>query len=312
MSQTSDASTDSAAEMVLDFPVVPIEPAPVPSHVYRHKLPVRAWHWINAAALVTLFLSGLMIFNAHPRLYWGHYGANALGAPDPAWLEIGPNGAGQGEVRLPGAGITVPTDGILGRAEDATGTSRTRAFPYWMTLPWSYDLAGARAFHFFAAWFFGVGFLLFFLWSLVSRHASRDLTPKLKELGPRHLLHEIWEHARLRFPTGLAAARFNTLQRISYFLVILVAIPLMIFSGLAMSPAMDANWPFIVDAFGGRQTARSVHFIICWGLFAFTVVHLIMVVLAGPINEIRSMITGWFKLPPDRPAPVAQAEGAAA
>ncbi len=306
--------TDSAAplpEITLDFPIVPIAPAPLPSHVYRHRLPVRVWHWVNAVAMVGLFMSGLMIFNAHPRLYWGHYGANAAGAPDPAWLEIGPGGTGRGEVRLPGVGITVPTDGVLGRAADADGTSRTRAFPYWATLPWSYDLAGARAWHFFFGWLFGFGFLLFFLWSLASRHASRDLTPKLKELSPRHLAHEIWDHARLRFPTGLAAMRFNTLQRISYFLVILVAIPLMIFSGLAMSPAMDANWPFIVDAFGGRQTARSVHFLVCWGLFAFTVIHLVMVLLAGPLNEVRSMLTGWFKLPPDR-APAAKAEGAAA
>ncbi len=269
--------------------------------VYRHRLPVRLWHWINAAAIVTLFMSGLMIFNAHPRAYWGHYGAAATGGPDPAWIEIAPNAAGRGEVRFPGLGLAIPTDGVLGRADDADGTSRTRAFPYWLTIPWKYDLAFARGWHFFAAWVFAFGFLLFFIWALVSRHASRDLTPQLAELAPRHLLHEVADHARLRFPTGPAAARFNSLQKISYFLVVLVFVPLMIFSGLAMSPAIDAAWPWVVDMFGGRQTARSIHFIICWTLFAFTVVHLAMVVLAGPVNEVRSMITGWFRLPPDRP-----------
>ncbi len=292
----SEAVMDGRAEVAA--PVAP--PEAVPERVYRHKLPVRLWHWINAIAIVTLFMSGLMIFNAHPRAYWGHYGANAVGAPDPAWLEIGPNGAGQGEVRFPGMGIAIPTDGVFGRAADAQGTSRTRAFPYWLTLPQSYDLAAARGLHFFAAWFFGIGFLLFFIWALVSRHASRDLTPALKELSPKHLLHEVVEHAQLKFPTGLAAARFNSLQRISYFVVILIFVPTMILTGLTMSPSMDASWPWLVDLFGGRQSARSIHFIICWALFGFTIVHLLMVVLAGPVNEIRSMISGWFKLPPER------------
>ena len=287
----------------------------IPERVYRHKLPVRLWHWTNAVAIITLFMSGLMIFNAHPRAYWGHYGANATGAPDPAWIEIGPNGAGQGEIRLPGLGITIPTDGVFGRAPDAEGTSRNRAFPHWMTLPGTYELAAARGLHFFAAWFFGIGFLLFFLWALFSRHASRDLTPKLKELSPKHLLHEVVEHAQLKFPTGQAAAQFNTLQRFSYFVVILIFVPTMILTGLCMSPAMDAAAPWLVDLFGGRQSARSIHFIICWALFGFVVVHLLMVVLAGPVNEIRSMVTGWFKLPPERKPPAdaePAIEGAAA
>lgn len=288
----------------------PAAAEPLPERVYRHRLPVRLWHWVNAVAIITLFMSGLMIFNAHPRAYWGHYGANATGAPDPAWIEIGPNAAGSGEIRLPGLGITIPTDGVFGRAEDGDGVSRNRAFPYWMTLPQTYELAAARGLHFFAAWFFAFGFLIFFLWAIFSRHASRDLTPALKELSPKHLLHEVVEHAQLKFPTGLAAARFNTLQRISYFVVILLFVPTMILTGLCMSPGMNSAAPWLIDLFGGRQSARSIHFIICWSLFGFVIIHLIMVVLAGPVNEIRSMITGWFKLPPER-KPAADAEPAA-
>ena len=103
------------------------------------------------------------------------------------------------------------------------------------------------------------------------------------------------------------------MQKLSYFVVILIFVPVMILSGITMSPAMDASWPWLVDLFGGRQSARSVHFIVCWALFGFTVVHLLMVVLAGPVNEIRSMITGWFKLPKERVAePIADTEGAVA
>lgn len=282
--------------------VEPLAPPaePLPERVYRHRLPVRLWHWVNAVALIGLFMSGLMIFNAHPRLYWGHYGANATGAPDPAWLQISTNAAGEGIVHVPGVNVTLVTDGVLGRASDAEGVSRNRAFPHWITLPGTYDLAAARAWHFFFAWFFAFGLLGFMAWAFIARHASRDLAPSLKELSPAHLWHEVKDHARLRFPTGLAAARFNSLQRISYFAVIFLMLPVMIFSGLAMAPAMDASWPFVVDMFGGRQSARSVHFITCWLLFGFFLVHLAMVILAGPVNELRSMINGWFKLPPER------------
>ncbi len=295
----SALSSSDPSPPVADAPALadgaPVPPvSPVQGRlVYRHRLPVRLWHWFNLVAITGLFMSGLMIFNAHPRLYWGQFGANS----DPAWLEIGAPG-GRGQLRV--AGISVPTDGVLGRAADANGVSQALAFPHWITLPGSYDLSGARAYHLFFAWLFAVGFTLFLVWAFVARHASRDLTPGLRDLAPRHLWSELRDHARLRFPTGEAAARFNTLQRISYVVVLFLLIPGMIFSGLAMSPGMDANWPWLIDLFGGRQSARSVHFIVCWTLFAFVIVHLLMVLLAGPLNEMRSMLTGWFRLPPDR------------
>ena len=109
------------------------------------------------------------------------------------------------------------------------------------------------------------------------------------------------DHARLHFPTGDAALRYNILQKISYVGVIFVLLPLMILTGLTMSPAMDAAWPWLLDLFGGRQSARSIHFICAALLLAFIIVHLVMVLLAGPINEIGSMITGRFRVPPDQP-----------
>jgi len=78
---------------------------------------------------------------------------------------------------------------------------------------------------------------------------------------------------------------------------------LMVLTGLAMSPAMDAAWPWLLVLFDGRQSARSLHFLGAGALAAFIVVHLVMVVLAGPINELRSMITGWYRLPPERHMP---------
>jgi thiosulfate reductase cytochrome b subunit len=261
--------------------------------VYRHRLPVRLWHWLNAVAIIALFMSGLMIFNAHQRLYWGHYGAH----DDAAWLQIDDRGD-TGYLRV--GSLEIPTTGVLGLSRNADGSLNRHAFPHWLTLPGGYDLAGARRYHFFFAWFFGLGFLGFFLWTVLSRHMTRDLGVRAHDLSPRHLWDEVKDHARLRFPTGEAAARFNTLQKLSYVGVLFVLIPMMILTGLTMSPGMDASWPWLVDLFGGRQSARSLHFIACWALFAFFIVHILMVLLAGPINEIRSMITGWFRLPPDR------------
>lgn len=282
----------SDAPPVMDMSVVGAVADAAP-RVYRHRLPVRLWHWLNVVAMTGLLMSGLMIFNAHPRLYWGHYGAN----PDPAWLEIGATGE-RGYLRIGGAALD--TSGLLGRWTDGEGRIRRLAFPGWATLPGDYDLAGARRYHLFFAWWFGPAFALFLIWAALSRHASRDVAPRLAELAPRRLWHEVRNHTRLRFPSGMAAARYNSLQKISYFAVLFLLIPVMIFSGLAMSPAMDAAWPWLVDLFGGRQSARSAHFIACWLLVGFVLVHLLMVVLAGPINELRSMLTGWYRLPPDR------------
>lgn len=268
-------------------------PSGVARLVKRHRLSTRIWHWVNALALLVMLMSGLMIFNAHPRLYWGEYGANY----DYAWLEIGADGDGGW---LSVAGTRFPTDGVLGRWTDGQGVQQNLAFPGWATIPSAYDLAGARRWHLAFAWLLSLGLLLFMIRALWNRHAQRDLRPTLAELHPRHIWRELKDHVRLRFATGEAALRYNTLQKLSYFTVIFILLPLIIFTGLAMSPAMNAAWPWLLDVFGGRQSARSIHFIIAFLLVAFTIIHLVMVLLAGPVNELRSMITGWFRVPEPR------------
>jgi len=224
--------------------------------VRRHRLSTRVWHWLNALAVIVLLMSGLMILNAHPRLYWGEYGANF----DRAWLEL-------------------------------------PRFPGWLTIPSTYDLAGARRWHLAFAWLFVAGILLFLATSALNRHLWRDLVPRRSELAPAHIWADIRDHARLKFPTGEAALRYSLLQKLSYALVVFLLLPLMILSGLTMSPGMDAAWPWLLDLFGGRQSARSVHFLCAMAIAIFLLVHLIMVALAGPANEIRSMITGRFRVP---------------
>lgn len=264
-----------------------------PDLIYRQPLPVRLWHWSNALAIFVMLMSGLMIFNAHPRLYWGEYGANF----DHAWLEIGRQGA-QGYLRI--GGWQVDTTGWLGTWVDAGGTPRSRAFPYWATLPSAYSLADGRIWHLAFAWVLALGLLAYLMWSLVNGHLRRDIHITAREWRPATIWHDIREHARLRFPTGDAARRYNVLQKLAYAGVLFGLIPLMIVTGLAMSPGTDAWAPIVTELFGGRQSARSVHFLAAWGLVAFTLIHLAMMLLAGPFNEVRSMITGYYRLPRER------------
>lgn len=215
----------------------------------KHNLATRLWHWTNVVALFILFMSGLNIFNAHPRLYWGSYGANT----DPAWLELG-------------------------------------RFPGWITIPGHYSLADGRLWHFFFAWVLAVSLTLFMIISLVNRHVQRDLHIRKREWNPKAIWGDIIAHLKLDFSHG--AGKYNFLQKVAYISVIFVMIPLMIFTGLTMSPAMDANWNWLLTVFGGRQSARSIHFIVAWGLVGFFVVHIALVLLSGPIRQLRDMIFG--------------------
>lgn len=226
--------------------------------VYRHTRIVRIAHWINALCFLLLLMSGLQIFNAHPHLYWGQAGANF----DTPWLTI-PGG-------IPGL----------------------------LTLPSYHDLATGRNWHFFLAWCLVINGATYIIFSVINRHFARDILPEKQELSPDHLWKEVVHHAQFKRITGPAAKRYNTLQKLAYVAVIFMLFPLIVLTGLTMSPGFNAIAPFLLDVFGGRQSARSLHFIAANLLVAFLVIHLVEVVVAGAFNEIRSMITGKFVVPP--------------
>jgi thiosulfate reductase cytochrome b subunit len=263
-----------------------------PTFIRRHSLVTRLTHWINALCLSFLLLSGLQIFNAHPELYWGHYGADG----DPAVLTIGSErreGDAHGFLRV--AGMELRTTGVLGISR-VQGELSARAFPAWATSPSFQDLAAGRRWHFFFAWLFLVNGILYFTFSVLNGHFRRDLAPTSQQLSPRHLWHEILDHARLRFPEGEEAKHYNALQKLTYLAVIFVLLRLMIVTGLTMSPGVNAALPALVDLFGGRQSARTIHFITASLLVLFVIVHVAMVILSGAWNNIRSMITGRYAI----------------
>ncbi len=171
--------------------------------------------------------------------------------------------------------------------------------PSWLTIPAGYNLALARRWHLLFALVFGFGLLFFMVSSLINRHFQRDLRIRLGELAPAHLWFDLKEHLALRFHDPKRPGAFNIFQKLSYALTVFGLIPAMIVSGLALSPGMTAAWPWLLAVAGGRASARSVHFLAASGLVIFIVVHLVLVILAGVVPEVRSMITGWWTVPDD-------------
>ncbi|MGN6271346.1 MAG: cytochrome b/b6 domain-containing protein [Sphingomonas sp.] len=172
-------------------------------------------------------------------------------------------------------------------------------WPSWLTIPANYNLAISRRWHLFFALVLGFGLLAFMITSLVNRHFQRDLRVRAGEVAPRNLWADVKAHLALRFHDPDRPGVYNILQKLSYVVTIFILLPLMLLTGLAMSPGMDAAWPWLVVATGGRQSARSLHFIGMALLIGFIIVHLALVILADPINELKSMITGWWDVPED-------------
>ena len=262
--------------------------------IYRHRLPVRIMHWINVLALTVLFMSGLNIFEAHPALYWGK--SSYTGRP--AVLEIGAreDAAGQPEGYTRILGHEFVTTGFLGVHRTADGMT-VDAFPPWLTIPSARWLSAARSWHFFFAWLFVINGLCNLAWTIASRHLARDLLPTDADL--RGIGASIRDHLRLRHPAGEAAKRYNVLQKLAYLVVIFVLLPLVVLMGLGMSPRLDTLFGGWVDVFGGRQSVRTLHFIVAWLLVAFAAVHVFEVIVTGLWNNVRSMITGRYRVPPE-------------
>lgn len=218
----------------------------------RHALSTRLWHWINAAAIIVLFMSGLNISNAHRYLYWGDYGFD----PKDAWA------------------------GVM-------------RFPSWATIPQHYNLAVARDWHILAAWPFAVGLLFIWAAMLANGHFRRNLATRPADWTPGAVLASVNAHA-----PGAAAQGYNPVQRILYGMVFGVLLPLMVFTGLAISPGFQAAAPWLLEGLGGRQSARSLHFIAAWAIFGFVVIHLVLALANWRL--ILGMITGHAAQKPAR------------
>ena len=249
-------STLASAQEPLEMPASsPTPTLPAPRLAPRHSLLVRFSHWITTLAFFALLLSGAELVVSHPRFYWGETG-NVLTEP---WIKL----------PIPSSRNLVPTG-------------------YGYVLP---DQNGwSRSLHFQPAWLLGITGMLYVISGLATGHFRKSLFPAKSHLSFPHLANVVVHHLRFQRPTE--AASYNALQRLTYLAVIFVLFPLMIWTGLAMSPAFDAAIPATVNLLGGRQSARTIHFLISIALVLFVLLHVGLVWLAGFKNRMRAMITG--------------------
>ena len=223
----------------------------------RHSLLVRVSHWITTLCFFALVLSGAEIVVSHPRFYWGETG-NVLTTP-------------LFELHMPSSRRLVPTG-------------------YGYVLP---DQNGwSRALHFQAAWASVLTGLVYLIGGLFTGHFRKDLLPGRADLSWRSFKDVIAHHLRFEPPGDADAESYNVLQRLTYLFVIFILFPLVIWTGLAMSPAFDSAVPSAVTLLGGRQSARTLHFFISVSLVLFLLGHILLVWLAGFKSRMRMMITG--------------------
>ncbi len=238
--------------------------APPGGETSVHSYSVRICHWVNVIACAYLLVSGVHILLDFPELYWGHTGYRGY----PAIF------------RLSDWGLSWEEAGKLG------------------------DRRWGRNYHVTFAWVFLINGLVYVGWNLYTTHFRKRMLPARDELTVSHLRTELRDHFRWRSRPAFAATQprrgYGTLQKTSYLLLIFVFVPFMILTGVAQSPGYTAAMPVLLDIFGGRQSARTLHTIGTVLLVVFVVVHLLEIAAAGFIQRVRSMITGKESIPVER------------
>jgi len=238
-----------------------------------HTRWVRVTHWVLAASVLALAVTGFTILMAHPRLYWGAVGNDLT----PALIELPVSR----NYRHGGWEVSTPVFPDGGRA---------------MSVIRTYDILNenswARSLHFLAAWFLLVTGTIYLLAGLFSGHLRRDLIPRRSELTPRFVRDDVAAHLRLRTRPAPGGPPYGLLQKCTYCAVVFLGLPLMVLTGLAMSPAMTAAYPLLSGVWGGTQSARTIHFCVFVALMLFVVIHLVMVSLSGFRRQMRAMTFG--------------------
>jgi thiosulfate reductase cytochrome b subunit len=217
---------------------------------------VRICHWITVVAFGYLVVSGMAMLFQFPELYWGKVGFRGHEAV----------------FKFADWGLSWDEAAKLGNRR-------------W-----------GRNYHYLFAWVFVINGLVYLAWNLWQKHFQRHMLPSRRELTAGQLTAELKAHGLFSRPVGEAARDYSTLQKLAYSLVVFVLLPFMLISGLAQMPAFTAIAPWLIDLFGGRQTARTLHVVGMMVLLLFLAVHVLRVVATGPVNQVRAMITGKYLL----------------
>ena len=238
-----------------------------------HARWVRVTHWITALTVLLLAGTGVWILRVHPRLYWGRVGNDLT--PALITFPIAPN--------YPGDSYTA-RETFPGLSASVVTASRTRE-------PWNQN-GWARSLHFLAGWLLVVPGLMYLALGLVAGHFRRHVVPRSADLAAPVIKRELVDHLRLRIAPAKGGPAYGSFQKLAYTAVIFVVAPVVVASGLAMAPAVTAAWPWLLDLFGGHQSARTIHFFAFAALVLFVMAHLLMVGLSGFRTQIRGMTIG--------------------
>jgi thiosulfate reductase cytochrome b subunit len=238
-----------------------------------HARWVRLSHWIVAMSVLTLAVSGFVILMAHPRLYWGVAGNDLT--PALFELPIDRNYRHGGWEKS-----------VAFFAQTSSPVSASRTYDIFNENSWG------RSLHFLAGWFLALTGAAYLVAGIHTGHFRQHLLPSADELTGRRAWKDLVGHLRFKFAPTTGGPPYGILQKWSYAGVIFLALPLMIFTGLAMSPAITIAYPFLSDIFGGSQSARTIHFFVFAALILFIVVHVLMVALSGFRRQMRAMTIG--------------------
>jgi len=238
-----------------------------------HRAWVRVCHWLGAVSFFALIVTGFLILMVHPRLYWGKVGNDLM----PAILElpISNNHRPEGWVQA-----------VTFSEFENSPISANRTYGIFNQNGW------ARSLHFLSAWLLVVAGSIYLLAGIATGHLWRNLIPRPRDFRLQTLGREIRNYLRFQFGSAGGGAPYGSLQRWTYVLVVLIAAPFMVLTGLTMSPAVTAAYPILLDIFGGQQSARTLHFVGFAALVLFFLVHVAMVILTGFRRQMRAMILG--------------------
>jgi thiosulfate reductase cytochrome b subunit len=250
-----------------------LQPSQLQTARSRHRSWVRVCHWTVTVSFLTLAFTGVVILMAHPRLYWGEVGNNLT----PALVELPISRNHQ-------------HGGWVNRAAFYEGrpsaVSANRTYDIFNQNGWG------RSLHFLAAWLLVIPGAFYLLAGLFTGHFRFHLSPRRTELTPRQLAADVIRHLHLRIPPATGGPDYGPLQKCAYCGVIFVVLPLMVLTGLAMSPTVTASTPLLRSMFGGFQSARTIHFFLFVALVIFLIVHVVMILKSGFKRQMRGMTLG--------------------
>lgn len=220
-----------------------------------------------------LLFTGVEMTMVHPRFYWGDVGNDLT----PVLFELPVSRNYQhGGWEKP-----VPFSEVAGGP-----VSASRTYDIFNQNGWG------RSLHFLAGWFLLIPGLIYFIAGIFTGHFRKHLIPRGKEFSLRLFWQDIINHMRMQIPSATNGPQYGLLQKCSYALVIFFLMPVIVMTGMTMSPAITAAYPFLLKLFFGAQSARTIHFVASTALVLFLIVHVVMVIKSGFKQQIRSMTIG--------------------